>query len=103
MTWGGYRNADFYRMLARLKASHPALANGESDGPIELLDAGDTKLFAFRRTKGNRPIMIVPNISNETVPSKALSGVAAQTISLCGHLSLDSNSHFAIDCCARFK
>jgi glycosidase len=80
IAWRGYNNAAFYRKLLRLKASHPAFANGAAGGPVELLDAGDAKLFAFRRIKGNRSVTVVANISGEAIAIKALSSVAAQTL-----------------------
>lgn len=63
--WGTYRNAALYSRLLRLKAQHPALANGQAGGAVELLDAGDEAIFAFRRVKGRRSVTVVANVSDQ--------------------------------------
>ena len=63
--WGTYRNAALYTRLLRLKARHPAMANGSAGGAAELLDAGDDAIFAFRRVKGKRSVTVIANLSDE--------------------------------------
>ena len=63
--WGTYRNAALYTRLLRLKARHPALANGQAGGAVELLDAGDEAIFAFRRVKGRRSVTVIANLSDQ--------------------------------------
>ena len=69
--WADYRNAALYTRLLRLKASHPALANGAAGGAAEPVDMGDPALFAFRRVSGKRSVTVVANLSDEAkaVPS----------------------------------
>jgi glycosidase len=63
--WGTYKYAPLYTRLLRLKVRHPALANGAAGGAVELLDAGDNAIFAFRRTKGRRSVIVIANLSGE--------------------------------------
>ncbi len=63
--WGSYKYAPLYTRLLRLKARHPALANGSAGGAAELLDAGNPAIFAFRRSKGRRSVTVIANLSGE--------------------------------------
>lgn len=69
--WGTYRNAALYTRLLRLKARHPAMANGSAGGAVELLDAGDDAIFAFRRAKGRRSVTVVANLSDQARMTRA--------------------------------
>lgn len=71
IAWGTYRNAALYTRLLRLKARHPALANGSAGGAVELLDAGDDAIFAFRRVKGRRSVTVVANVSDQPRMTRA--------------------------------
>jgi glycosidase len=69
--WGTYRNAALYTRLLRLKARHPAMANGQAGGAVELLDAGDEAIFAFRRVKGRRSVTVIANLSDQPRTTRA--------------------------------
>jgi glycosidase len=85
IAWRQYSNASFYRKLLRLKARHPALANGKAGGAVELLDAGDPRVFAFRRVKGKRYVTVAANISGQPISIKPLAGLKEQTIGPWGY------------------
>ena len=69
--WGTYHNAALYTRLLRLKARHPAMANGSAGGAVELLEAGDDAIFAFRRVKGRRSVTVIANLSDQARMTKA--------------------------------
>lgn len=85
IAWRGYENTAFYQKLLRLKARHPALANGAKGGAVELLSFDDNRIFAFRRAKGKRHITVAANISDQPVALKALPGLPAQTLEPWGY------------------
>ncbi len=60
----------FYTRLLGLKRRHPALANGQYGAPVELLDAGDPSVFAFRRAQGGDAVTVVVNLG--AAPRQAL-------------------------------
>jgi glycosidase len=49
--WKTYAYAPFYAGLLKLKHGNPALWNGHYGGDIQVLDTGNDKVFAFRRTR----------------------------------------------------
>lgn len=61
--WKDYPLAGFYRDLLALKRDNPALWNGTSGAPIEILPAGSPDVFAFRRTRGANRVTVVVNLS----------------------------------------
>ncbi len=63
ISWKGFANARLYRRLLNLKARHPALANGEHGGSIELVETGDANVFAFSRIRGEDQVKIFVNLS----------------------------------------
>ncbi len=55
---------EFWTSLLATRAAHPALQSGDFDiVPVEPSD----KLFAFTRTKGSDTVLVVVNLSNETL------------------------------------
>ncbi len=68
--WGTYRRAPLYRQLLSLKKRHPALTNSYEPGNLQLIETGNTKVFAFRRvSKGDR-VTVVANLSAAPVQVK---------------------------------
>lgn len=65
IAWRGYPLQDFYARLLKLKHAHPAMANGDAGGSMELLDTGNDKVFAFKRVKGRDAVTVVVNVSGE--------------------------------------
>lgn len=77
INWNGYKFAPLFEHLLRLKARHPALANGKAGAGVELLPTENPNVFAFRRARGNRVVTVVANLSNEDVNLTALPGIKA--------------------------
>jgi glycosidase len=61
--WKRFENVRFYRKLLQLKARHPALANGEAGGAIEMMTSNDDHIFAFKRKKGDDHVQVTVNLS----------------------------------------
>ncbi len=61
--WKNFENAGLYRKLLKLKAQHPALANGEAGGAVEIIKTNDNDVFAFKRTKGGDHVWVTVNLS----------------------------------------
>ncbi len=61
--WSQLSREPMYRELIALKKRNPALANGAYGGSIEVLDAGNDKLFAFRRKLGGNTVEVTVNLS----------------------------------------
>lgn len=83
--WHKYENADFYRKLLRRKANNPALANGANGGVVELLNAGDARVFAFRRKSGSHFVTVAANISGDPIRINALPGISVQKLKPWGY------------------
>lgn len=64
--WDDYEYGSFYNTLFELKHENEALWNGQYGGTFEPVDAqGQAGVFAFKRTKGNREVLVAVNISGE--------------------------------------
>ena len=61
--WRVLPSEPMYRELIALKKRNPALANGPYGGSIELIDAGNDKLFAFRRKLAANSVEVTVNLS----------------------------------------
>lgn len=64
MDWKGFGHAALYRHLLKLKARHPALANGSGGGTLSIVETGDDHVFAFRRSKGTDRVFVAVNLSS---------------------------------------
>ena len=53
----------FYARLLALKHAHPALANGQYGGAMAMLDVGNERLFAFKRSLGSDGVSVVANVT----------------------------------------
>ena len=53
----------FYTRLLAVKHAHPALAAGQYGGAMTLLDVGNDRLFAFRRSLGADSVDVVVNVT----------------------------------------
>ncbi|MFM2098685.1 MAG: hypothetical protein RLZZ366_224 [Pseudomonadota bacterium] len=73
INWNQIANAALYQRLLRLKANHPALANGNTGGTIAMIDTGDNQVFAFRREKGRDKVLIYVNLSPVLKHARGLS------------------------------
>jgi glycosidase len=67
INWKTYGNAVFYRRLMQLKARHPALRNGAQGGTVEVLLPENNQVFAFRRKRAGRQIVVAANLSASPV------------------------------------
>jgi glycosidase len=74
--WKNYPLAPFYTKLLKLKKDNPALANGQYGAPAQMLDAGNGKIFAFRRAQGKNVVTVAANLSG-TPQSYQLPGAKA--------------------------
>lgn len=63
--WGTYDHADFYAGLLALKKTHPALQNGATGGPVDILDTGHTGVFRFQRVRDGRRIQVTVNLTGQ--------------------------------------
>jgi len=72
--WKSYELAPFYTKLTHLRKQNPALASGQYGGPVELLETGNDKVFAFRRRLGSNQVEVAVNVSGGaqryTVPGR---------------------------------
>ena len=64
--WKDYKYASFYTGLLKLKHDNKALWNGQYGGPVQVLDGGNDKVFAFRRAMGSNAVQVTVNLSNAT-------------------------------------
>ncbi len=61
--WKDCALAGFYAGLLRLKHDHPALANGATGAPAEVLACDNPAVFAFRRALGPDAVRVAVNLS----------------------------------------
>lgn len=85
ISWDGYRYAPLYTRLLKLKASHPALANGNRGAQVDMLKTSDPALFMFRRKKGARFVQVAVNLSDRTIDIPATQGNKAATLGPWGY------------------
>jgi glycosidase len=63
IAWKSHELEPFYARLLALKHGHPALANGQYGGALALVDVGNDRLFAFRRTLDADSVGVVVNLT----------------------------------------
>jgi glycosidase len=61
--WKQYQYAPFYKSLLELKHANPALWNGPYGGPVQVIDTGNDKVFAFQRKMGSNVVSVTVNLS----------------------------------------
>ena len=61
--WKTYELQDFYAELLALKRNNPALANGQYGGRTHVIDTGNDKVFAFRRSQSSNTVSVAVNVS----------------------------------------
>lgn len=62
--WKNFELQAFYTELLALKRNNPALSNGQYGAPVELLNTGNHKVFAFRRSQGTNVVTVAVNLTN---------------------------------------
>lgn len=77
--WKNYPHAPFYASLLRLKHDNQALWNGQYGGPVEVLETGNDKVFAFQRKRGGNTVKVSVNLS-DAAQRYTLPGGKAQTL-----------------------
>jgi glycosidase len=77
--WKNYPYAPFYASLLKLKHDNQALWNGQYGGPVEVLETGNDKVFAFQRKRGGNTVKVSVNLSN-AAQKFTLPGGKAQTL-----------------------
>lgn len=65
--WTDHRFFEVYSALNQIKTTNTALFNGERGGTYEKQVTDNESIFAFTRTNGSNRIVVVSNLSNETV------------------------------------
>lgn len=77
IVWQDFRRAALYRQLLKLKHDHPALATGMAPGNLEILETGNSKVFAFRRVTGRDTLGVAVNLAGEQARYTGFGGKAA--------------------------
>ncbi len=54
---------EFYKVLLKLRAHHPATRSGTSDQPVIIPTNADQHVFAFMRSHGKKEILVLLNLS----------------------------------------
>ncbi|TDH26507.1 DUF3459 domain-containing protein [Segetibacter sp. 3557_3] len=78
--WTGTNTLEqFYRALLTLKREHPAMQNGDPGITLTRLYASSANIFAFKRSKGDREVVVILNLSASgrqrfLLPEASLSG-----------------------------
>jgi glycosidase len=62
--WTGRPLTGFYANLIKLRKNNPALWSGQYGAPVQLLDAGNDKVFAFQRQQAGNRVRVYVNISD---------------------------------------
>ncbi|MFA9215663.1 MAG: alpha-amylase family glycosyl hydrolase [Sphingomonadaceae bacterium] len=62
--WKGPTHAGFYSKLIKLRKNNPALWSGQYGGPVQLLNVGNDKVFAFQRQQGSNRVSVYANLSD---------------------------------------
>ena len=84
--WDDYEHESFYTTLADLKHRNEALWNGQYGGQFIPIDEGEEireSVFAFRRVKGDREVLVAVNISGSAKNvnfSQAVEGTAFRNV-----------------------
>ena len=78
IAWQNYPLQKFYKTLLAIKKNNPELWNGTAGGDLQLLKTTNKNVLAFARTKGDKQLLVVLNLSNKTqtaqVKSSGFSG-----------------------------
>ncbi|WP_051475593.1 alpha-amylase family glycosyl hydrolase [Metabacillus halosaccharovorans] len=67
ISWADLSMQDFYRDLIRLKKKNQALWNGSAGGETNFLETSDDRILAFERMKGKSKVIVIVNLSPDTV------------------------------------
>lgn len=63
--WQNFKHEKLYANLLAMKKKHPALHNGASGAPVEVFDAENHHILAFRRQKGIDVVSVQVNLSGQ--------------------------------------
>jgi glycosidase len=77
ITWDDLSMQPFYKQLVDLKHNNPALWNGSAGGDYRSLEGGDDRLLAFERTKDGNTVIVLMNLSADSVTSTIQLGASA--------------------------
>jgi glycosidase len=72
--------AALYTRLSAFKHAHPALAAGDAGGRLEIIDAHNADLFAFRRVAPHDVVTVVVNLSYHRATVPAVQGLGGGTL-----------------------
>jgi glycosidase len=90
INWKDYANAGLYRRLLKLKAQHPALRNGSEGGALALLTPKSSQIFAFRRSQGDRHVIVAVNLSDAPVSLAAIPGLRTRRLLPWGYVMVEN-------------
>lgn len=62
--WQSFKHEKLYSSLLAMKKKHPALHNGASGAAVEVFDAENQQVLAFRRQKGIDVVSVQVNLSS---------------------------------------
>lgn len=77
ITWDDLSMQSFYKQLVDLKHQNPALWNGSAGGSYQSLEADDDRLLAFAREKDDNTVIVLMNLSAESVATTVQLGPSA--------------------------
>jgi glycosidase len=63
--WQNFKHEKLYANLLAMKKKHPALHNGALGAPVEVFDAENHHILAFRRQKGINVVSVQVNLSGQ--------------------------------------
>jgi len=68
--WTHLYSEDYYKYIINIRNSNPALWNGLEGGDLIRLNNNNTsKIFSFARQKGDNTVLVIVNLSSESVES----------------------------------
>ncbi|WEK54608.1 MAG: alpha-amylase family glycosyl hydrolase [Candidatus Cohnella colombiensis] len=98
IVWNDLSMQPFYKQLIALKHDNPTLWNGSAGGTYRSLEVGNDNIIAFERTKEGNTIIVIMNLSTESVASTVQIGESAGTYQLLGDEStVELNVEHAVD------
>jgi maltooligosyltrehalose synthase len=63
--WQNVKHEKLFNTLWAMKKKHPALHNGAVGAPVEIFDADNHHILAFRRQKGVNVVSVQVNLSGQ--------------------------------------
>lgn len=98
IAWDDLSMQPFYKQLIDLKHDNPALWNGSAGGTYRSLEVGDDSILAFERMKEDNTVIVIMNLSAESVAGTVQIGESAGIYQLLGdESSVELNTEHTVD------